>query len=106
MRVLADGDLKELILTGYNRRYQGVARNKELMKGLRRAIYIMESVETPEGLGRFSYLHYEKLRYEMSGFSSVRLSNSSVHRLIFKEYDDRITLQLIEIDDTHYGNKK
>lgn len=41
-----------------------------------------------------------------SGLSSVRLDNRYVHRLLFEERDDHITLKLIEIDDTHYGNKK
>ena len=106
MRVIAESDLGELILKGYNRKYQDVARNSVLMKGLKRAVRIMESVASSDVLARYSFLHYEKLRYELSGYSSVRLSNSFVHRLIFQEEDDQITLHLIEIDDTHYGNKK
>ena len=45
-------------------------------------------------------------KYHFSGFSSVRLDNRYVHRLLFEEKEDKITLKLIEIDDTHYGNKK
>ena len=45
-------------------------------------------------------------RYLFSGLSSVRLDNRYVHRLLFEEKEDKITLKLIEIDDTHYGNKK
>ena len=56
-------------------------------------------------LSSFSYLHYEKLKYEYAGLSSVRLSNRFIHRLLFEELEDCITLKLIEIDDTHYGNK-
>lgn len=106
MRVIAERDLGELILTGKSRRYRDISRNGILMKGLRRAVRIMESVETVDALGQFSSLHYERLKYERAGYSSIRLSNSSVHRLIFEEYKDHITLHLIEIDDTHYGNKK
>lgn len=29
-----------------------------------------------------------------------------VHRLLFTETEDGIEVELIEIDDTHYGNKK
>lgn len=29
-----------------------------------------------------------------------------VHRLIFREMEDGIQIDLIEIDNTHYGNKK
>lgn len=106
MRVIAESELGELILTGYHRKYQDVARNPVLMKGLKRAVRIMESVDSSDVLARYSFLHYEKLRYGWSGYSSVRLSNSFVHRLLFREEEDQITLHLIEIDDKHYGNKK
>jgi Txe/YoeB family toxin of Txe-Axe toxin-antitoxin module len=66
----------------------------------------MMAAESVEDLKLASFLHYEKLKYSYSGYSSVRLSNSYVHRLIFEEKEDRITLKLIEIDETHYGNKK
>ena len=39
-------------------------------------------------LRQLSYLHYEKLRYQLS------------------ELEDGIQVDLIEIDNTHYGNKK
>ena len=42
----------------------------------------------------------------MEGFSSVRLSNRYVHRLIFKETDDGLQVEIIDINDTHYGNKR
>ena len=58
-----------------------------------------------EDLKRMSFLHYEQLKYDYSGSSSVRLLKSYVHRLIFLEHEDGIELELIEIDDTHYGNK-
>lgn len=38
--------------------------------------------------------------------SSVRLVNGMVERLLFRETDDGIEVELIEIDSTHYGNKK
>ena len=44
--------------------------------------------------------------YQWSGYSSVRLSNRYVHRLLFKETADGLEVELIEIDDTHYGNKR
>lgn len=105
MEVRAEGDLKELILTGRSKRYKSVARNPSLMLGLKRAVQIMMSVTRVEELSTFSYLHYERLKHELSGYSSVRLSNKTVHRLLFIENPDGITLRLIEIDDTHYGNK-
>ena len=106
MKVLAEGDLKELLLTGKNRRYKNIANNKELFDGLKRAISYMIAAGNIEDIKAVSFLHYEKLRYSLSGYSSVRLSNRYIHRLIFIEEQDLITLKLITIDDTHYGNKK
>ena len=106
MKVYIPDDLLQLYSTGYNRRYQNVARTPELFAGFVRAIETMETVDKIDDLKNFSFLHYEQLRYNYSGFSSVRLSNRYVHRLVFKEYEDGIQVELIEIDDTHYGNKK
>lgn len=106
MKVIAEGDLKELLTEGKNRRYRNIVRNKELFDGLKRAVNYMMAAENIESLKLASFLHYEKLKHQLSGLSSVRLSNRYVHRLIFEENEDLITLKLIEIDDTHYGNKK
>lgn len=106
MKVIAEGDLKELLLTGENRRYKAIARNSDLLDGLNRAVSFMIAANNIDDLKSASFLHYEKLKYSFSGLSSVRLSNRYVHRLIFLEEEDRITLKLIEIDDTHYGNKR
>ena len=105
MKVIATEELEELILTGKSKRYKDVARSVELLSGLRRAINAMKGAHDVAELSSFSYLHYEKLKYEYTGLSSVRLSNRYVHRLLFEEKEDQITLRLIEIDDTHYGNK-
>ena len=106
MKIEMSEDLQELIEKGDNKRYKAIARNKVLYAGLMRAYQIMEAVPDVDQLKLYSVLHYEQLRYGLSGLSSVRLDNRYVHRLIFEELDDKITLILIEIDDTHYGNKK
>ena len=106
MIVIAEGDLNELLLTGKNRRYKAIANNRELLDGLRRAVSYMVAANNVDDLKIVSFLHYEKLKYSYSGISSVRLSNRYVHRLLFIEEGDRITLKLIEINDTHYGNKQ
>ncbi len=106
MIIVAEGDLRELITTGSNRKYKDIVRNAKLFDGLMRAVKIMANAESLDEMKKYSFLHYEQLRYQYSGLSSVRLSNSYVHRLIFEEKEDKITLKLIEIDDTHYGNKK
>ena len=67
----------------------------------------MFDVESTDDLKTFSFLHYEKLRYQRDEpKSSVRLVNGMVERLLFVETDDGIEVELIEIDSTHYGNKK
>ena len=106
MRVLMNRDLLDLYESGRSRAYKEVARNSELMEGFRRAVRMMTLVTSVAELRRFSYLHYEQLKYQWSGFSSVRLSNSYVHRLIFKETDNGLQVELIDINDTHYGNKR
>ena len=58
MKVIADGDLLELITTGKNRRYREVERNNDLLSGLKKAVAIMLSVNNAQELKTFSYLHY------------------------------------------------
>ena len=106
MKVEMTDDLKELYETGQCKRYKDVSRNNLLLTGFARAIKIMEQVPSIDSLKEISFLHYERLRYQLSGKSSVRLSNQYVHRLIFTETEDGLQVELIEIDDTHYGNKQ
>lgn len=106
MRVLMSQDLLDLYETGKCKRYKGIERNPELLEAFIRAVDIMKMVTEVNDLNGFSYLHYEKLKYEWTGYSSVRLSNRYVHRLIFTETQDGLEVDLKEIDDTHYGNKR
>ena len=104
--IFEDKDLEELILTGRNRKYKKVMKVKALMDGVLRAYRIMQTVPNAAMLGKFSYLHYEKLKHQLSGHSSVRVANGYVERIIFIEEQEGIRVKLIELDDTHYGNKK
>ena len=99
-------DLLDLYQNGKSKRYKDVEKNRELMAGFIRAVGTMTMVNSISELSGFSHLHYEKLKYQWSGYSSVRLSNRFVHRLIFTETNDGLEVELIEIDDTHYGNKQ
>lgn len=105
MKVLMTQDLLELYRSGKSKRYKEVERNRDLIEGFIRAVNIMTLVNSTNELSGFSYLHYEQLKYQWSGYSSVRLSNRYVHRLIFKETLDGIEVELIAINNTHYGNK-
>lgn len=49
-------------------------------------------------------MHYEKLANDPR--SSIRIVNGMVERLLFTETEDGVEVELIEIDSTHYGNKK
>lgn len=78
-----------------------------MVKGYIRAVSMIYNVESTEELKVFSFLHYEKLRHQKDkSISSVCLVNGLVERLLFSETDDGIEVELIEIDSTHYGNKK
>ena len=66
----------------------------------------MYDVDSTEDLKPFSFLHYEKLKYQNEPKSSVRLVNGMVERLLFTETENGIVVELLEIDSTHYGNKK
>lgn len=105
MDVYMPDGLLQLYLTGKSRKYRIVERNRELLTGFLRTVELMMLAESTSELKNYSYLHYERLKHKYTGYSSVRLSNRSVHRLIFKEYDYGIRVELIDIDDTHYGNK-
>lgn len=101
-----DEALSELYETGKtkDRKYKQLCKNKKLVDGYIRAVGIMFDVESTSELGIYSFLHYEKLKKDPR--SSVRLVNGLVERLLFTETDDGIEVELIEIDSTHYGNKK
>ena len=105
MKVLMNDNLRELYATGRSRLYRVVERTPELREGFVRAIRIMINAVNIQELKAYSFLHYERLKHEWSGYSSVRLSNRYVHRLIFKENNDLLEIQIIDINDSHYGNK-
>lgn len=101
-----DAALAELYETGKtkDRKYKQLCKNKKLIDGYIRAVAIMFDVQSTANLKIYSFLHYEQLKKDPR--SSVRLVNGLVERLLFTETDDGIEVELIEIDSTHYGNKK
>ena len=88
-----------------DRKYKKICRNIRLIEGYQRAVSIMYDVESTDELKYFSFLHYEKLKYQKEAKSSIRIVNGMLERLLFTETDDGIEVELIEIDSTHYGNK-
>lgn len=109
MRIIfKDEALSDLYESGRteDHKYKKMCRNKKLIAGYQRAVSIMYDVDSTEDLRPFSFLHYEKLKYLKEPLSSVRLVNGMVERLLFTETEDGIEIELVEIDSTHYGNKK
>ena len=105
MKIKMNYELLELYSTGRSKKYKVIARNPVLYGGFVRAVDAMLSAQSIDELRNISVLHYERLRYNLSGYSSVRLSNSYVHRLLFTESEDGLKVELIQIDNTHYGKK-
>jgi len=106
--IFLDPALEELYFTGKtkNRKYRKICKKQNIISGYMRAVDIMHDVTKTSKLVEFSFLHYEKLRANKSGLSSVRLDNRCVERLIFREVSEGIEVELIEIDENHYGDKK
>ena len=105
--VILDPDLDELLHSKKNKRYRKVERSKKLWEGLERTIQLMESVKNIDKLHEYSFLHYEKLKHgSYKGKSSVRIANGAIERLIFSENENGIEVYIIELNDTHYGNKR
>jgi len=86
--------------------YKDYAKNKKFTLNLQTVIETMRSVNNASELVNFSYLKYEKLKHGLSGLSSVRIMSNRVERLIFRETEEGIVITILELDNTHYGNKK
>ena len=88
MEVLFEDEaLEELYLSGKSsdKKYKKLSRDQKLVEGFRRAVDVMRSLDNVTELKNYSFLHYE--------------------RLIFIEREEGIEVLLLEIDNTHYGNK-
>jgi plasmid maintenance system killer protein len=103
--IFKDDALSEIYVTGTTKdsKYKQLCRNQKLVDGYIRAVKIMYNVNTTDELRNFSFLHYERLKHNHK--SSIRIANRFIERLIFTESDDGIEVELIEIDNTHYGNR-
>ena len=104
--IFIDNALQELYETGKttDSRYKKLCRNKSFVGDYIGVIDLMVSVDKVDELRTYSFLHYEKLKHRPE--SSVRIDNGRVERLLFTEHEDGIEVRLIEIDSTHYGNKR
>jgi len=104
MRVtFEDIELENLVLKHQSKKYRKYQRDSKFLAALDRVYAVMQSEKSAELLKQYSFLHYEKLKHV--GVSSVRVMNGKVERLLFREYEGGIEISLIEIDETHYGQR-
>lgn len=105
---ILEEDLAILLKTGRGvGKYKKLGRDKALIKGAVQVYSIMRAVEKTTDLKSYSFLHYEQLKYQGDSIiGSARIVNGRVERLIFNETADGFEITLLEIDNTHYGNKK
>ena len=64
--IFRDIALSELYETGKtkDRKYKQICKNKKLIDGYIKVVSIMYDVDSTEDLKPFSFLHYEKLKYQ------------------------------------------
>ena len=103
--VFEDTDLEELISTGRNSKYKKYTRNAKFMKALAAAYNYMRLVDVSSVLRAISFLDYEQLA-GTNGISSIRVVYGMVERILFREVEGGISITVLSLDDTHYGNKK
>jgi len=98
--------LRAFILTGRSKdKYlKSLGRSKTFMRDLSKVMNIFRNIDNVERLMAFGSLHYERLRGDRHGQSSVRIGYNSPYRLVFTEHDGGVRILIIEISN-HYGDK-
>ena len=91
------------MLNHKSKKYKKYQRDGKFLDALDRVYFTMQSQKKASDLKQYSYLHYEQLKHV--GMSSVRVLNGRVERLLFHELEYGIEISLIEIDETHYGQR-
>ena len=87
-----------------DKRYRKLKSNNKFLSDLDKVMSLLRAVTNTSQLAAFGQLHYEKLKYDLSGKSSVRIGYNTKYRLIFEEFDGGIRISLIEINE-HYDDK-
>ena len=102
----ADIAIEEVITYGKSddKRYRKLKGNKTFWQDLDKVMARIRAATNASDLEHYASLHYEKLKYDKSGLSSVRIGYDTKYRLIFEEFDGGIRIKLIEINE-HYGDK-
>ncbi len=87
-----------------DKRYRKLKGNKTFWQDLDKVMARIRAATNTSDLELYASLHYEKLKYDKTGQSSVRIGYNTKYRLIFEEFDRGIRIKLIEINE-HYGDK-
>lgn len=98
-----DTELENLILLHQSKKYKKYIQDSKFLNALDRVFSNLQGAANTQELRLISYLHYEKLK--RVNLSSVRVINGRVERLLFREIEDGIEITLIELDNTHYGQR-
>ncbi len=87
-----------------DKRYRKLKGNASFWRDLDKVMALLRNAHSTSELAYFKVLHYEHLKYNWSGLSSVRIGYNTKYRLIFEEFDGGIRIKIIEINE-HYGDK-
>ena len=104
--VFTDDALRELYEMGTTKdsQYKKLCRDRRFIAAYVQVVDTMQSVDNVRDLKNFSFLHYEKLKRRPE--SSVRIITNRVERLLFTEHENGVEIRLLEINSTHYENKR
>ena len=99
-------EIRDFVLSGIadSRPYSKWRSNRQLRLDLDKVMRILSTVDNCNELQLYKALHYEQLKHDRKGQSSVRLGFKSKFRLIFTEVNNGIVINIIEISE-HYGDK-
>ena len=85
-------------------KYKKLKSSATFHKYFKRVILIIKRSKDINELKINGALHYERLKYDLIGYSSVRIGFNTKFRLILKERENGIEIEAIEISE-HYGDK-
>lgn len=99
-------DIEDLIVraNSQNKLYKKLLKVATFKRDLSIVVGIIRNAPNTAFLSNFGKLNYEKLKHELTGYSSVRIGYKTKYRLIFEEFENGVRVKLIEVNE-HYGNK-
>lgn len=106
--IFVNEELRRFVVEGTTTKkvYAKYLKDERFMSKLRFQIDLISVATSFSQLYDISPLHYEKLKYSRSGLTSFRIMKNRVERVICREENDTVSLLILQIDESHYGNKK